>query len=209
VTARQPTVRLASAEDVAAAASTLADAFHANSMMIALIPDADRRHAFLPGMFRLVARYSLTYGHLYVADLDGEGVIAAACWLGPERTREHLAGLLRSGIRPGLLRLGIRGLIRLQAFDQVSHLLHRDAVIGPHHYLWSAGVASREQGTGIGAQLLAPALAAADAEHLPCYLETMDPRTIALYSRLGFEIAAQAPVLSADVSVTAMLRPAR
>ena len=39
---------------------------------------------------------------------------------------------------------------------------------------------------GIGSALCAPILTAADAEGLPCYLDTANPKSIPFFKRLGF-----------------------
>jgi len=53
-------------------------------------------------------------------------------------------------------------------------------------YLSIVGVAPSAQGQGIGARLLQPTLAEADAAGVPCYLETFDSRNPRFYQRLGF-----------------------
>jgi ribosomal protein S18 acetylase RimI-like enzyme len=56
----------------------------------------------------------------------------------------------------------------------------------PHHYVAYVGVVPEQQGQGVGAGLLAPALERADADGLPCYLEATSPDNARLYRRHGF-----------------------
>jgi predicted N-acetyltransferase YhbS len=58
----------------------------------------------------------------------------------------------------------------------------------PHHYLMVLGVDSEKQGQGVGSKLIAPGLARADADRLPCYLETMKTRNLDFYGKHGFEV---------------------
>jgi GNAT superfamily N-acetyltransferase len=53
-------------------------------------------------------------------------------------------------------------------------------------YLSIVGVAPSAQGQGIGARLLEPTLAEADAAGVPCYLETLDNLNPCFFRRLGF-----------------------
>jgi ribosomal protein S18 acetylase RimI-like enzyme len=55
-------------------------------------------------------------------------------------------------------------------------------------YLSIVAIAPRAQGRGLGAHLLAPTLAEADAAAAVCYLETFNPRSLRFYERLGFVI---------------------
>jgi len=57
-------------------------------------------------------------------------------------------------------------------------------------YLSIIGIAPVAQGQGIGARLLRPTLAEADAAGAVCYLETFAPRTVSFYERLGFRSVA-------------------
>ena len=57
-------------------------------------------------------------------------------------------------------------------------------------YLSILGVLPAAQGRGIGAQMLAPALAAADRAGAVCYLESFSERNPAFYGRLGFDAVA-------------------
>jgi ribosomal protein S18 acetylase RimI-like enzyme len=59
---------------------------------------------------------------------------------------------------------------------------------GPHWYLPLIGVVPVAQGRGIGSALLGHALAAADRDRLPAYLESSNARNIPLYQRHGFAL---------------------
>jgi ribosomal protein S18 acetylase RimI-like enzyme len=76
----------------------------------------------------------------------------------------------------------------------------------PHWYLPWLGVEPAAQGAGLGGRLLAHGLARVDADRLPAYLETPNPRTIPFYERHGFRVTGQAQAGSCP-PVTFMLRP--
>src|SRR5258708_39432563 len=56
----------------------------------------------------------------------------------------------------------------------------------PHYYLSFVATHDDHRGQGIGEQLLAQNLELIDAEHLPAYLESSNPKNLERYGRLGF-----------------------
>ncbi|WP_429951600.1 GNAT family N-acetyltransferase [Comamonas sediminis] len=61
------------------------------------------------------------------------------------------------------------------------------ASLGPRAwYLSILGVDPVHQGAGLGARVIAPVLAEADAQGMSCYIETFNPRSVPFYERQGF-----------------------
>jgi GNAT superfamily N-acetyltransferase len=77
----------------------------------------------------------------------------------------------------------------------------------PCWYLPWLGVDSARQGAGLGAELLEQCLARVDADHLPAFLETPNPRTVPFYQRHGFVVTSVSQA-GACPPVTSMWRPA-
>ena len=75
----------------------------------------------------------------------------------------------------------------------------------PHWYLNVVSTLPSRQGRGLGSAILQPVLAEADAEGLPCYLESSNPRNISLYLRHGFTETGELP-LPEGPSLTQMWR---
>jgi len=71
----------------------------------------------------------------------------------------------------------------LEVFEIMSGY-HPDV---PHWYLPLVGVDPAHQGRGLGAALMRRALERCDADGVPAYLESSNPRNITLYERHGFE----------------------
>jgi ribosomal protein S18 acetylase RimI-like enzyme len=79
----------------------------------------------------------------------------------------------------------------------------------PHWYLYYVGVTPSQQGHGIGSALLASLLARADAEALPCYLETGVARNVGFYERHGFQVVAEGALPREGPRLWAMLQAPR
>jgi GNAT superfamily N-acetyltransferase len=56
----------------------------------------------------------------------------------------------------------------------------------PHWYLEAIGTVPEARGRGIGPTVLTPVLDRCDAEGVPAYLESSNPRNIPFYERHGF-----------------------
>jgi ribosomal protein S18 acetylase RimI-like enzyme len=77
----------------------------------------------------------------------------------------------------------------------------------PHWYLPWLGVDAALQGAGLGAALLRHGLARVDADRVPAFLETPNPRTVPFYERHGFVVWSVSQA-GACPPVTSMRRPA-
>ncbi len=125
---------------------------------------------------------------------------AAAMWLPPtiEPDGEHLDAIMGASIDPERME-EIGGF-----FEQIGEF-HPDY---PCWYLPMIGADPAHTGLGLGAALMKHALTMIDAQQLPSYLESSNPRNISLYERHGFEVMGQIQSGSSPI-MTPMLRAAR
>jgi ribosomal protein S18 acetylase RimI-like enzyme len=79
----------------------------------------------------------------------------------------------------------------------------------PHWYLPLIGVDPMRQGQRLGDQLMAHALARCDADELPAYLESSNPRNIPFYERQGFEAIGKIQSGSSPTIVPMLRKPRR
>jgi GNAT superfamily N-acetyltransferase len=151
--------------------------------------DAARRRAVLSAYLD----YSIGQGkrigrvvHLEQADLG------VAIWLLPqtdevcEHERVHKHEFLRQA-------LGESGFTNYQRLVDYMSARARTLVPIDAWYLSIVAVAPHAQGRGLGARLLAPTLAEADAAGAVCYLETFSGRSRRFYERLGFVAQGEFP----------------
>jgi ribosomal protein S18 acetylase RimI-like enzyme len=160
------------------------------------LPNPAQYLAVMPEVVDAFGGKAFEHGSVYCVD-DFSG---AALWLPP-------------GIEPDGKRLGAlfaqHAPARVQedtggVFEQMAAYHPHE----PHWYLPLIAVDPACQGRGLGGALLKQALARCDADGLPAYLESSNPRNITLYQRHGFEILGRIQVGSSPV-LTPMLRPSR
>lgn len=171
-------VRRAHAGDVGTLARVLAAAFADDPVWRWMVAAGTTRTARMQAFFALELEHvALPAGNVWTtADRSG-----AALVMPPDKWRMPVSAQARHAFpfarvfgRRLPLALGL--LTRMEA----RHLRK------PHLYLAYVGVDPGAQGRGIGRKILAPMLDEADAQRLPAYLESSNPRNNPFYERLGF-----------------------
>jgi ribosomal protein S18 acetylase RimI-like enzyme len=185
------------------ASLVLARAFYDDPFTIYVTPDDAKRRRVLPWYYSAATRYGHLFGEVYTTADRTEGV---AIWLPPDKAIVTTIRLVRVGLLATPLRLGLAAFRRL--ISAMNHLeqLHKRAVPPQHWYLVYLGVDPPRQGQGIGSALMRPILARADAEGLPCYVETAQPKSVPLYQRHGFEIVVAGDLLKGGPHLWTMKR---
>ncbi len=126
-----------------------------------------------------INRQYLPGGHVYTT----EDLAGAAVWGSPDRHRNGLTELLQLLPTAPFL-VSARAVRALRLLFEVDSLHPKE----PHWYLATLGTAPERQGQGVGAALLQPALALADRDGMPAYLESSKERNVSFYARFGFEV---------------------
>jgi ribosomal protein S18 acetylase RimI-like enzyme len=183
-------------------AVVLARAFHADPAFTCAIADQARRARVLPWFFGTVLRYGLLHDLVETTpEVDG-----VAVWLRPGRTTMRLGGVLRAGMWRAMLQFSPAELWRFVRQSSCEDRLHRRAIGGPHWYLFALGVEPARQGQGIGSALIQAGVARADADGLPCYLETVTGRNVRFYAQHGFRVATHGHLPAGGPPVWTMVR---
>ncbi len=97
----------------------------------------------------------------------------------------------------GELERSFRAAAGEQVWARMARYDEAVAAARPRGPLWYLGVLATRpgcQGRGLAGRVLAPALAAADAQRLPCGLETSTQANCEYYRRHGFAVTAEVPV---------------
>ncbi len=182
--ARTPRIRLLERRDIPEAGRVLGRAFVDNpAQLAALCKLSPARRARV--VEALHASFTAAAVEHWTAEglFDGERLLGATLVLAPNvyppGLRARLTAL-RGALGAGLH--GMRNYLRIDAHMQARH------PEAPHYYLFIVGVEPSEQGRGHGRTLLAALNARADADGLPCYLETDRESNVPLYARMGYRV---------------------
>jgi ribosomal protein S18 acetylase RimI-like enzyme len=174
--------------------STLVAAFVDDPVERWLFPEPEQYSAHFP---ELVAAFAgPAFSHQTVWTLGDFSAVAV--WLPPgaEPDSEAIVAVLEERVAAA------------KHADLFSVLDQMDAghPAFPHWYLPWLGVHCDLQGTGLGGQLLRRCLTRVDADRLPAFLETPNPRTVPFYERHGFKVTGTAQAGTCP-PVILMLRP--
>lgn len=188
---------------LAEAGDVLARAFHDDPIWTWVFPDAAARARTLPWFMEVGTRYCLLFGETYTTSGRVDG---AADWLTPGNTGFPPQRLIEAGYAPMREKFGPEPYARFMAMLAHEQPLHDEAVPGPHYYLMTLGVDPPRQGQGVGGALIQPVLARANAERLPCYLETEREINVTFYRRHGFEVVTEFDVPGGGPHIWTMKR---
>lgn len=158
--------------------ATLSAAFQNDPALSWILPDPAHRARALHSLFTVLVPADMRAG----TAMRSDGGAAAALWRAPGRAKGGLGEFLRT-LLPLLITFNTalpRGLKVQGGIDA-----HRPA--GHFWYLHYVGVHPDHQGKGHGGRIIRAQTAKADAQGLPCWLETATPENVGLYQRLGFE----------------------
>ena len=170
------TIRTATPADEAAAIGTIVLAFGADPVARWTWPDPAQYLAHFPTFVKAFGGKAFAHGSAYLAG----GHDGAALWLppgiGPDE--DAMTAILQRTASSALQ-------------DDIFALLEqmgRYHPSEPHWYLPLIGVDPAYQGRGCGSALMREALAEFERDGRPAYLESTNPKNIALYERHGFEL---------------------
>lgn len=167
-------------ELIRGAAQAAAEGFQDNEIWVWMLRRDWQRRRLLPRHYRAMIRrvYVPRAGAWTTPDTLG-----AALWFPPGTmkmsARESAAELL------SLLPEGIDSFRRGMRWEALIGKHHPDE---PHWYLQTLSVSPGAQRGGVGTVLIQPGLDRADAESMPCFLETQRESNIPYYRRFGFEL---------------------
>ncbi len=191
------------ATQVPEASEVLGRAFQDDPGFTWLLPDESKRSRDLPWFMGVYARYCHRYGEIHTTLDQVNGV---AVWVPPGKFPVSTIGLMLGGMIFAPFKLGPAAFGRfIGATNYMENLHERDAPLR-HWYLAALGVDPSRQGHGVGGKLIEPVLARADAEGLPCYLESANPRNLGFYGRHGFEVVTEGHLPSGGPPLWTMKR---
>lgn len=173
-------IRIVDAPAVETAAQVFARGFHDDPLWIWAFPDPQRRMAQQHAFWRFCVAEAIRYPWTFLAADDR----TATCWIpadgeefsedGAERFEPLLVDLLGAGAAPVLA-----------LFEALDAHHPRDE---PHFYLSLIATEPAARGNAYGQALLRHNLALIDEVGASAYLESSNPRNLAMYERHGFRV---------------------
>jgi len=159
----------------------LARAFQEDPAWAWVLPDAQRRAALLPWLFRM----NFEVADAQVWTTPGE-IVGCARWLPPGRPEIHVARMLRALVATPLR---VReATSRFLAYGRAVEAMRAVAVPEPHWYLAGIGVDPTRRRSGIGTALMQPGLDASTRDDVACALLTNNEENLAFYEHHGFQV---------------------
>jgi ribosomal protein S18 acetylase RimI-like enzyme len=194
------TVRTATKRDFDAMSASLARAFYDDPVFSFLLPDDSTRLKKLETVLGIFIKTCLPHHTCYTTD-NYESV---TLWRPPGGWHTPVMAYITNG--PALLSAFGGGVFRSLAIVDMMEKIHPKE---PHWYLQTIGTDPKFQGKGYGGIIMRDRLAAVDALHLPCYLESSKSTNIPIYQSFGFELTGEIAVPNGGPKIWPMWRNAR
>ncbi|MHB1134472.1 MAG: GNAT family N-acetyltransferase [Chloroflexota bacterium] len=172
-----------------------------------MLPDARERELCLGRYMDAFFGFARHYGEIYTVP----GLAGVACWLSPWRSKPVLWQVLRTGFALPRATMAFPKQARERMVALAGYLgkVHGQAVQGRHWQMAVLAVDPAQRRQGLGGRLMQPMLARADAENLPCYLDTQTESNVRLYERHGFVVVSEGDVPGHPMRIWAMVRQPR
>jgi len=189
-------------KDIPAAALVYTHAFLTDPYTTYTLKDPEKRSPQLYDLMALFLRYSCRFGAVYATP----GMEAVAAWMPPGSGRESSWRMIQAGVLPVMWRVGLATVRSSVQVESLAHKLHEHYAPQSHWYLSQLGVEPALQRQGFGQQVLTPTLERIDREGKAIYLETLNPKAIPFYGKLGFKVCEEVVLPDGGPPMWAMLR---
>lgn len=188
------------ADRVTEAADVLARAMADEPCSRWLLPDRDEFLAVHREVFTALIRLALDEGRV---DTLGDPFVGVAVWL---RRPAVVLGQPPQRHLGGTSPFPAHASERVERLAAVLRQLRERARPDEHAYLDTIAVLPEARRRGIATGLLETGHAWADAQGLPCALETASRKNVAFYARRGYAVVAELALPGSGLTVTSMRR---
>ena len=190
-------------EDLQRFATTLADGFSQYGMFKHVCYGTYNHD--LMRLFWEVSLALLPNNAICIADSKEANSVLA--YIPPKSKEPSLLDYMKAGGMKMLFKFGIRRIIRLTRFNSEIEQVAKRYRTANDGYLMAFATRLDKQGQHYGKPLITALLNHLDASGESCYLETLEPKNVALYQHFSFQLTGQKESQMGNLSLFAMRRP--
>ena len=190
-------------EDIQRFASTLADGFSQYGMFKHVCYGTYNND--LMRLFWEVSLALLPNNAICIADSKEANSVLA--YIPPKSKEPSLLDYMKAGGMKMLFKFGIRRIIRLTRYNIEIEQVAKRYRTANDGYLMAFATRLDKQGQHYGKPLITALLNHLDASGESCYLETLEPKNVALYQHFSFQLTGQKESQMGNLSLFAMRRP--
>ena len=138
---------------------------------------------------------------------DSKEANSVLAYIPPKSKEPSLLDYMKAGGMKMLFKFGIRRIIRLTRFNIEIEQVAKRYRTANDGYLMAFATRLDKQGKHYGKHLITALLNHLDASGESCYLETLEPKNVALYQHFSFQLTGQKESQMGNLSLFAMHRP--
>ena len=138
---------------------------------------------------------------------DSKEANSILAYIPPKSKKPSLIDYMKAGGMKMLFKFGIRRIIRLTRFNIKIEQVAKRYRTANDGYLMAFATRLDKQGQHYGKPLITALLNHLDASGESCYLETLEPKNVALYQHFSFQLTGQKESQMGNLSLFAMRRP--
>ena len=138
---------------------------------------------------------------------DSKEANSVLAYIPPKSKEPSLLDYMKAGGMKMLFKFGIRRIFRLTRFNIEIEQVAKRYRTANDGYLMAFATRLDKQGQHYGKPLITALLNHLDASGESCYLETLEPKNVALYQHFSFQLTGQKESQMGNLSLFAMRRP--
>ena len=138
---------------------------------------------------------------------DSKEANSILAYIPPKSKEPSLLDYMKAGGMKMLFKFGIRRIIRLTRFNIEIEQVAKRYRTANDGYLMAFATRLDKRGQHYGKPLITALLNHLDASGESCYLETLEPKNVALYQHFSFQLTGQKESQMGNLSLFAMRRP--
>jgi hypothetical protein len=190
--------------DINKAAQILGESFADYPIFKYILPDNDYRKKKIHHLFLFLINMGMIEGDVVAPSKRMEGV---SIWIHSSKIKASFSSGFKAGIMHLFFSIDLKSLIRFIDIGTRKQKVRTKILTGPYYLLDAIGVDPHAQRCGLGRMMIETKLHEFDAENVPCYLETSNPKNLLYYQKFGFCMIHEYEIM--NITIFCLLRRPR